>query len=689
MAAVPGKGMVGGTSPAAASKELWSVSFLQKCLVIVAAAWHLAACSNILGIEDLPVAPDATPPVYTVRGTAVGLLEPVSLRLEHPGGFELLSVEADGTFAFEAQLGDDAIYSVTLLGDPPCVIGDAFGTVSGNIPLIQLACESVLLSALAIDGATAPELAFAPAERNYEAEVSILQQSVRITATTAKPGSTINVAGVPMASGVPSEPIELTLGQNDIDIAVANANGVQRIYRVSVMRAVEIAQYAYGKASNTAPHRHFGYSVALWNDTLAVGTSYNDFGTTLFPKDSVYVFRRSGDSWVQEAHWENGDGFGHSVAVWEDTLAIGNPYAGDIVSGVTNRGYVYIYRRTNNSWVEEAYLTAPAGDSNDQFGTSVSLWGDTLAVGAVGESSAATGVNGDQTDNNAAGSGAAYVFRRAESSWQLEAYIKASNTEAQDAFGSHLALWGDTLVVGAPGEDSAARSAHGDQVDNAASGSGAGYVFRRFGASWVQEAYLKASNTDPNDAFGDRLALWNDTLAVSALGEDGGFAGIDGDQMDNSLDRSGAVYMFQRSGLDWTQDAYIKASNPDAVDLFGISLALWGDTLAVGATGEDSGATGIGGNQHDASALSSGAVYLYHHTSDSWVQSTYVKASNAEGKQDVVISGCQGDLFGRSVAVWEQRLVAGASCESSAATGLDGDQHDDSAAESGAVYFFQ
>lgn len=665
------------------------MSFLQKCLVMVAAAGHLAACGKVIGIEDLPeVAPDATPPpVYTVRGTAVGLLEPVNLRLEHPDGFELLTIEHDGTFAFLANLGDGAIYSVILLGTPPCVLSDALGTVSGNIALVQLACESVLLSALAIDGPTAPEIAFVPAQRNYEAEVSILQQSVRIVATTATPGSTINVAGIPVESGVPSEPIALTLGQNDIDIAVGNANGVQRIYRVSVMRAGEIAQYIYGKPSDTAPSTHFGHSVALWNDTLAVGTSYSD-SSTLFPSDSVYVFRRSGSSWAQEAHVVGGGGFGHSMSLGEDTLAIGAPYAGDITSNENQRGHVYVYRRSDGSWLQEAYLEAPQGNAFDQFGTSIALWGDTLAVGAIGESSAATGLNGDQTDNNATSSGAAYVFRRAESSWQLEAYVKASNTEAQDFFGSHLALGEDTLVVGAPGEDSAARSGHGDQADNTAGGSGAVYVFRRFDTSWVQEAYLKASNADPDDSFGGRLALWQDTLAVGASSEDGNSVGVDGNQMDNGLDRSGAVYIFQRAGLDWTQDAYIKASNPDDADAFGTSLALWGDTLAVGAIGEDSAATGINGNQHDNSALSSGAVYLYHRTSDSWVQSTYVKASNAEGKQDVAISGCHGDLFGQSVALWEEQLIASASCESSAATGLDGDQNDDSAAESGAVYIF-
>ena len=118
---------------------------------------------------------------------------------------------------------------------------------------------------------------------------------------------------------------------------------------------------------------------------------------------------------------------------------------------------------------------------SDQFGWSVALSGDTLAVGAPFESSATTGVNGDQADNNAPGAGAVYVFVRSGSTWAQQAYLKASNTEARDVFGRSVALSGDTLAVGASWEDSAATGVNGDQADNsfatdAYSGSGAVYV---------------------------------------------------------------------------------------------------------------------------------------------------------------------------------------------------------------------
>ena len=95
--------------------------------------------------------------------------------------------------------------------------------------------------------------------------------------------------------------------------------------------------------------------------------------------------------------------------------------------------------------------------------------------------------------------------------------------------------------------------------------------------------------------------------------EDSNATGVNGNQADNSASDSGAVYVFTRSGSSWSQQAYVKASNTEANDNFGISVALSadGNTLAVGAYGEDSNATGINGNQADNSASSSGAVYVY------------------------------------------------------------------------------
>jgi cysteine-rich repeat protein len=196
--------------------------------------------------------------------------------------------------------------------------------------------------------------------------------------------------------------------------------------------------------------------------------------------------------------------------------------------------------------------------------------------------------------------------------------------------------------------------------------------------------YLKASNTGVNDQFGVGVALSADgsTLAVGAFLEDGGAAGIDGKQSDNSTLDAGAVYVFIRSGTTWIQQAYVKASNPGEGDQFGRRLALSADgsTLAVGAIGEDSAATGIDGDPAASFASASGAVYVFTRGGTTWSQEAYVKASNTGG----------GDQFGTSVAVSADgsTLVVGAIGENSAATGIGGDQADNSAGDSGAVYVF-
>ena len=325
---------------------------------------------------------------------------------------------------------------------------------------------------------------------------------------------------------------------------------------------------------------------------------------------------------------------------------------------------------------QATYLKASNTGSGDRFGWSVALSGGTLAVGAKDERSNATGVDGDQGNNSALNSGAVYVFTYAGGKRRYDAYLKASNTDANDRFGHSVALSGNTLAVGANQEDSNATGVDGDQTDNSALNSGAVYVFTRGGGKWIQQAYIKASNTgggDPTtglggDRFGWSVALSGNTLAVGARDEDSNATGINGNQDDNSATDSGAVYVFTRdAGGTWTQQAYLKASDTQANDLFGGSVALSGDTLAVGAQSEDSG------------GVNSGAVYVFTRSGTTWTQQgPPLKASNAGSS----------DFFGSSVALSGDTLVVGAPFESSNAKGVDGDQGNNGATDSGAVYVF-
>ncbi|MBA3820430.1 MAG: integrin [Deltaproteobacteria bacterium] len=406
-----------------------------------------------------------------------------------------------------------------------------------------------------------------------------------------------------------------------------------------------LAQRAYLKASNSGTNGLFGMAVALSADgsTLAVGAAFEAGG----------------------AAGVNGNQADTSVA---------------------GAGAVYVFTRAGTTWSQQAYVKASNPGVQDNFGSVIALSADgsTLAVSAPGEDSAAVGIGGNQADNAAAGSGALYVFTRAGTTWSQQAYVKASNTGATDAFGISLALSNDgaTLAVGANREDS---QGFGNQTDNTLTDAGAAYVFVRTGATWNQQAYLKALNPGGNDQYGGAVTLSGDgsTIAVGAYFEDGGATGVGGTPDEGQV-VSGAVYVLTRLGSTWTHQAYVKASNTGSGDLFGsvVTLSADGTTLAVSAYGEKSAATGIDGNQADDTASTAGAVYVFTRAGATWSQQAYVKASNTAASDYFGYSfvGLSGD--GSTMAV-------GAMLEDSAAVGIGGVETDDNASEAGAAYLYR
>jgi hypothetical protein len=302
-----------------------------------------------------------------------------------------------------------------------------------------------------------------------------------------------------------------------------------------------------------------------------------------------------------------------------------------------------------------------------------------MAVSSPKEDSVAAGVGGNEFDDAGPdyNSGAVYVFERdGFGTWVEDAYVKASSPALNDYFGWSVALSGDgaTMVVGAPGKDV------GQILD-----AGAAYVFAHDGQVWSQQAYVQASTIKPIIDFGWSAALSDDgdTMAIGACFESSDATGIDGDENDQSAPDAGAVYMFVRDGQNaWSQQAFVKASNSDDGDDFGRSVALSGDgnTLAVSASWEDSSADGVGANQADETVLDAGAAYVFVRDQGVWSQSSYVKAPNSD---DV-------DYFSWDIALSSDGsiLAVGAAEEDSAATDLGGDQANESADNSGAIYLY-
>ena len=448
---------------------------------------------------------------------------------------------------------------------------------------------------------------------------------------------------------------------------------------------------------------------ATHEDSAARGINGNQKDETAFEAGAVYVFAPSGSGWAQQAYIkasnaQAGDQFGFTVALSGDgtTLAVSANFEDGGAPGVNGNqsdesapgaGAVYVFTRNGTAWTQQAYLKASNIAEGDRFGYSLSLSDDghTLAVGAIGEDSIATGVGGNQTDNSAEQAGAAYVFTRTGGSWSQQAYLKASNTQGGDMFGFSVALSGDgnTLAVCGYDEDSSAEGVGGDESDNRSNGSGAVYVMARTGGVWRHQAYVKASNTTTQGAFGAAMAISGDgsTLAIASVDEDGLNPGVgavpwqaDRKAMDRTRiaeDSAGAVYVYTRSGATWTFQAYIKSSNIRANDTFGTRLALSanGSVLAAGAPQQPGGGTGVNTAVADASAPESGAVYVFLRAGGRWRQDAYIKAPDA----------AEYDLFGSAVALSANgRLLAAAAM---GADGRDG-ARPDATRDAGAVYLF-
>jgi hypothetical protein len=504
----------------------------------------------------------------------------------------------------------------------------------------------------------------------------------------------------------------------------------------------QLRQAAYLKASNAEAGDHFGcggaltghtgIGVAISSDgsTLAVGAPHESSGAkgvngnqndeSAYGSGAVYVFIRRGENWTQQAYVKasntgQSDRFGSVVALSADgnTLAVSAVWEASAAKGVNGNqnddslpqaGAAYIFTRTGTTWSQQAYIKASntgraavASDPNDfgdgdQFGYSLALSGDgnTLAVGAISEDSRASGINNlaFQNDDSAASSGVVYVYARAGSAWSQQAYVKGSNTEAGDLFGFNVGLSadGNTMAVAGYDEDGSSRQINGIP-DNLRGGSGAIYVFIRTGGAWTQQAYLKGSRSEVVDSLGYSLAISEDgnTIAGGAADETCYTPGINPpgcteDRMPNNS--VGAAYIFVRNGNTWTEQAFIKASNPGLTDWFAVRMALSGDgnTLAVSAPNENGSSKGMNGNQADDSADDAGAVYFFTRTGATWKQEFYVKASNTEAF----------DEFGASVALNRDGkiMVVSAPKEDSAAKGVNGNQDDNSAQEAGAAYVF-
>jgi len=650
---------------------------------------------------------------FTISGSVSGLVG--SLVLQNNGGDDL-TISVDRAFVFASTLANGATYNVTVKSAPDrqsCIVANGSGVISSApVDNVTVTCrfgptisfsygiKQVILTWGRVGGTS-----FYRVFKSGDGGQNFIQI----------PDADTVIPATDPTSYTDTVPVHLTVW-GDTRYKVQSCRGTVQSPVCDDSNTVSglnsVGAIGYLKASNTQAGDRFGDAVAVSGDgdTVAIGAPFEDSAATdvngtnpgasdnsAADSGAVYVVTRdpATGQWVRQAYVKASNTrasaqFGSAVALSNDgsTLVVGSPGESSAAVGVNpqgpidqtdtsapNAGAAYVFTRTDAVWTQEAYVKASNTDAGDQFGfaVAVSRDGNVLAVGAVGESSASTGIDPpgpvNQNDNNAPNAGAVYTFSRAGNAWTQEAYIKASDTTTADRFGSAVALssLGGTLAAGAPGRGSS---------------RGAAYVYVFSGGAWSQQqGPILASNADPGDSFGQSIALSQDgnTLAAGAPGE---ASGNPDDETDNSAPDSGAAYVFVRANGAWSQQKYVKTIFVQPGDRLGVAVSLsgTGNLLAAGSEAESSDTVGVGGlpNLNDPQ---SGAVRIFtRDNSANWSETGFVKASNTGS----------GDNFGHAVSVSDSGLtmVAGAPLEDSSATTIGGDQLNDAAPDSGAAYLY-
>jgi hypothetical protein len=353
----------------------------------------------------------------------------------------------------------------------------------------------------------------------------------------------------------------------------------------------------------------FGSTVAIDGDTCIAGAPLDDVGGNT-DQGSAHVYRRTVTGWALEATLTASDGaatdyFGDCVGISGDTVVVGAHFAD--ISGKGNQGAAYVFVRDGGSWTQQAKLTASDGSADDWFGRSIAVCGDTVIVGEYFD-----------TNGTKQYQGAAYVFTRSGTAWTQQAKLTATDGLAGDYFGRSVAMSGNSAIIGALRDDSAAGDAD----------VGSAYIFTRSGTSWSQQARLIAADGSPGDEFGVSVDIDGSTAIVGSHLDDVGFNV-----------NQGSAYVFTRAGTVWRQQARLNANGASKLDYFGISVSVDGGTAMVGAHADDV-----------ASIADQGSAIVFSRSGDTWSQRVQLNS----------VDGASGDVFGYCVALSGSTAVVGA-----------------------------
>ena len=351
-------------------------------------------------------------------------------------------------------------------------------------------------------------------------------------------------------------------------------------------------------ASDGAASDKFGISVSISGDYAIVGAHLVD-GDAKTDQGAAYIFARQDGTWLEQAKLtasdgRAGDNFGISVGINGDYVVVGAPKAGGIWF---LQGAAYIFMRTGTTWLQQAKLTASDGVIGENFGTSVSIDGNYIIAGAP------------NARVQYANEGAAYVFVRTGTVWTQQSKLVVSYGEYNDHFGNSVSISGDHAILGAPFRDANIYVAD----------VGAAYIFVRNGNTWTLQIDLYYSEGDAGDNFGASVCITDSYAMVGAPNFD----------LPPFTD-NGAVFVYGRTGLNWSLPKKLTAADAESASYFGNSVSISGDNAVIGNYYDDVGSNPI-----------QGSAYIYSRSGNTWALLRKVDDG----------SGMPAGLFGSAVGV--------------------------------------
>jgi hypothetical protein len=515
-----------------------------------------------------------------------------------------------------------------------------------------------LLGLVAAEGRLVPE--FRADVTRYAVDLPMGTSTAELKFSIAE-GSTLRVNERALDATVPWRSRKLVRDETVVVVEVSRPGASPRVYELNVRRGrlpVELQAQSAGLSE-------FGARVALSHKTLAIAGVASGRGR------QIELWTLAGDDWVHGQTLfvrECGTQTGHvSLSIDDDVMVIG--CSSDPADDPGHVGGAFVFLRVAGTWVGPTPLRAADGKNGEFFGESVAVSDDTVVVGAP-----LANVRDDRGETRTA-AGAVYVFKRVGRSWQQQARLTARNASEDDGLGAAVAVYGDTLAASAPFEDSVKTGVNQNGRDDDAPDSGAVYVFVRRAGRWTQQAYIKAPRPDPavapqwggnqfgggDSSAGPSLALWGDTLAIGAPGEDWlRDARASEPQLRYVID-AGAVYIFKRRDNNWGQDARIVPIGRDAGGNFGMSIALQGNRMVVGAWQHLGVGSGLNDPQPAAPiAPPPGAAFVFQRGPTGFVEAARMGAAAPAPSQ----------RFGWSVAVSEHAIVIAAPSSAPAAVSI-------------------